>query len=298
MGRKLLTRAAYAEHEPRAALLRKHCIDFVKKNMPTKTGYSLLSGGVDSHVCLFAALAAGKRPTVLSFTLKDRESRDFRCARNTAAHFGLDFEPIILDNSIDELKRHVWQVNHKYLKDVAINKSSIECTWPMYHALKHMRGPTHFLCGFGGDHPFGSSRKLKKMYYAGIDKFDADLKRYYSFQHHDLQLMFIDRVQEVHKKRVRPVMPLYDPAMYKIFTGMDPFKEGNKPINKAPMRLAFFEYFDQIQVYTQQSFQKGDTGIGESFEALINSDWNLKKFKSVVGIYNAVENREVSYKKS
>lgn len=297
MGRKILSRSQFAVHEPRAAKLRKHCIDFVGKHTKgVKTVYSLLSGGVDSHVCLFAALELGLRPKVLSFTLADRESRDFRTARNTAAHFGLDFEPVVLNPTIDELKRHLWEVNFKYVTDQAINKSAVECTWPMFHALRQMSSNSAFLCGFGGDTPFASSRKAKKMYYAGT--LDKEVLAYYTNLRNDAQLSFIDNYQRVHKGIRRPVMPLNDMFMYTLFHGMDPFKLGNKPIQKAPLRLAFWEYFEQVQVYGQQSFQKGDTGISDCFELLLQSDWNTKGYKSVVGIYNDCERQELVYKKS
>lgn len=50
----------------------------------------LLSAGMDSQALLFALKEASKEPVVYSFTLEDRESLDFRRARETANIFNCE----------------------------------------------------------------------------------------------------------------------------------------------------------------------------------------------------------------
>lgn len=274
---------------PRVKALRKHCVDYVRSAVKGKRVACLLSGGVDSNMCLFAALEAGLTPTVYTFMLDGIESRDFRTARRTADALGLEFVPVILSTDIEELREHVWNVYHKFLPEFKVGKSTVECTWPIARTLDVINEP-YWLLGFGGDPPYCSMRKQKKAYLAG--DYEKMLTTYYSYLHNDLQLQYHDKYLASIKKKSQRVAPLNDKAMLKIFKGFDPFNKTHCPTQKAVSRAAFWDYFSHIRIYGQQGFQKGDTGIADHFEGLMDTDWQLTG-KTVVSIYNRVQYSEV-----
>lgn len=281
---------SHMQDHPRARALRKHCIDFMRKHTKPRSKISVaMSGGVDSHICLFAALAVGHTPTVYSFTLEDRESRDFKAARATADYFGLEFVPIYLPLDIVTLQHHVWDTYHKYMSEYAIGKTTVECTWPPSYLYKQFKGD-FLMMGHGGDAPYCSSRKQKKLYLAG--EYESMLKTYYSYKHNDLQLIYADRYMKVNRKGGSLLCPLYDPHMLEIFKGFDPFSKTDNPTGKAVSRAAFWDYFSQVRVFGQQSFQKGDTGIADHFENLMKTEWQGTG-TTVKSIYNRVEHKEV-----
>jgi hypothetical protein len=252
----------------------------------------LLSGGVDSHVALFGALASKKTPVVYSFTLDDRESRDFCTARRTADYFGLEFVPILLPTNIDMLMEYVWNIQHKWLAGYELGKATIECCWPIMHAI-HAVKERDILTGFGGDMPYCSSRSAKKQYLAG--NYKQYLHTCY-FDNQNIQKVFRDEYCKKIRRFKNFVSPLEDASMHKVFSNFDPFVEGNKPIQKAISRAAFYDYFHQVRVYGQQPFQKGDTGIENLFEQLLNTHWHIRG-KTVLSIYNAVAKKQVSLKR-
>lgn len=274
---------------PRAKALRKHCIDYVRSRVKGKRVAALLSGGVDSNMCLFAALDCGLQPTVYTFMLDGHESRDFRTARRTADYFGLDFVPVILSTDILELQQHVWNVYHKFLPEFKVGKSTVECTWPIARTLDVIDEP-FWLLGFGGDPPYCSMRKQRKAYLAG--EYESMLTKYYTYLHNDLQLKYHERYLQSIRKKTTRVAPLNDSKMLTIFQGFDPFDKRQNPTQKGVSRAAFWEYFSQVRIYGQQGFQKGDTGIAEHFESLMETDWYAKG-KTVISVYNRVQYAEV-----
>lgn len=279
------------QNNARPRALRKHCIDFVRANLPgpkTKVAVAL-SGGVDSHMCLFALLACGISPTIYSFTLEDRESRDFRTARACANYFGLEFVPIHLPVDVLVLQHHVWDVCHRYLTEYKVGKTTIECTWPVSYVYAAIKEPYLFM-GHGGDTPYCSTRKQKKMYQAG--QYGKMMHDYYSYLHNDLQLIYASRYLKSQRKRAKLLCPMNDKGMLQVFRDFDPFDKRETPTGKAVSRAAFWEYFSQVYVYGQQPFQKGDTGIADHFETLLTTEWQGKG-KTVKSIYNAVMYKEV-----
>ncbi len=279
--------------QQRPLALRKLLIRHVKETVPTKRVAVLLSGGVDSHCALFAALLAGKTPHIYSFSLEDRDSRDFRSARQTAMALGLDFTRIDLPLDIDKLKRHVWETFHVLMPEYELSKTLVECTWPMRHAIMAIQ-ERYYITGMGGDVPYCTSRKDKKAYLAGdyLGVLERGFKPKASAV--NLQHRWAERFINSTGKKLAAVHVLESPYMFDVFKTMDPYKEGNKPTQKAISRAAFWDYFSNpsIRVYGQQPYQKGDTGIADHFEDLLKSDWAANG-KTVKSIYNRVSRKEV-----
>ena len=277
---------------PRARKLRSFIVRHINEHVPTKKVAVLLSGGVDSHAVLFGALEAGKTPHVYSFTLEGNISRDFIAARRTADAFGLEFTPIELPTDIEGIQEYVWQLHHNWMQEFYLSKTTIECCWPVMHAIDNILLENYVLTGFGGDIPYCSARSAKKRYLAG--EFDQYMKEAYKNMDETPQAMFRALYMGFTGAELKFVSPFEDRRMLKLFSKFDPFKEGNKPIQKAISRAAFIDYFshEEVKVYGQQPFQKGDSGIEKLFENLTKTNW-LIRGSTVKSVYNAVARKEV-----
>lgn len=299
MGRKNLVAEDFNQHTRRSALIRKHMVQHVAA-VPVKKMAVLLSAGVDSHACLFAAMEAGKQITCYSFTLEDRISTDYHVARDTAKTFGLPFVGIKLPVDLATLKTYLVDLYQTYSqtayqgKPVHVNKSSVECMWPLYTALTEIildNAGTVF--GLGGDTFFCQMRSQKKR----LHEYEMVKEEYCVSvvdKEYDVQTLLLRSWFQHHAPRHHLVAPFHTRKMFKIFEGMHPFDEGCKPIQKAPVRFAFWPQFARTQVRVHQSFQKGDSGISDHFDRmLIHSDWNTRGLKSVKGIYNDLESGEL-----
>jgi asparagine synthetase B (glutamine-hydrolysing) len=290
MGKKFLTKEQFAAHKQRAEKLAKVMVDHVVATKPKKVAV-LLSAGVDSHACLFAALRAKKQVTCYSFTLDDRTSTDYRIAKQTAAAFGLPFVGIQLATDLPTLKSYLWDVFNVYnTRNIHVNKSSVECLWPLYNALNRtIDGNGSTMIGFGGDVFFCTLRSQKKR----LHEYEQVKKDYFTsvvINKGDVQTIMLENWLTRHAPKHQLVMPFHTKEVFDVFKGMGPFDPGCKPIQKAPVRLAFWDEFQQTDVRVHQSFQKGDSGISDHFEELlIPSDWNTRELKSVKGIYNDLE---------
>ena len=275
----------------RPQAFRKTVIRNIRESAKSHKVAVLLSGGVDSHVALFGALAAGKSPHIYTFTLAGVESRDFRAARRTADALNLPFTHVELPTDIDHLKKYVWDIFHTYLPEWEVSKTTVECCWPIMHSIDAIKEP-YVITGFGGDIPYCSARSAKKMYLAGHYK--TYLKSAFDVESKNLQSIFRNTYLQLTSKKLTFCAPLADKKMLKVFDNFDPFKEGNTPIQKSISRAAFWESLKnpEITVYGQQPFQKGDTGIEEHFMKLLDTDWHIRG-KTPRAIYNAVAKKEV-----
>lgn len=301
MGRKRLPIQAFAAHNERAAKIRKAMIAVLNESKAKRVGV-FLSAGVDSHSCLFAALATGKKVTCYSFTLDTHESTDFKVARRTAETFGLPFVGVQMPTDENSLKRYLLDLHQVYNSDrympngpIHIGKTSNECLWPVFSLLSESVADNQAtVIGFGADTYFCQTRSQKKF----LDDYDAYKDRAFettSVRRTDTQSMLIAAWLKHHAPKHHVIYPYYDRRVHEAFRGMHPFDEGCRPIQKAPVRLAFWSGFEQTDVRVHSNLQKGDSGVDEHFaNTLLKSSWNRRGMSSVVGIYNDLEAEEIS----
>lgn len=290
-----LVRADYAAHEKRAEKIRRLMVEDAATLKPKKVAV-MLSSGVDSHCALFAALEAGKQVACYTFGLETANSKDVRVAARTADNLGLDWTFIPLTPDVKTLQLHVLHA-YRLGKGYEINKSSVECLWPLLETLAEIKESVT-LNGLGGDVPFATTRSWKKIVEAGGIPAYENLKSKYidvmSGPIGDIQTLCMRRWIAKHKRGHVVHSIFHNPKVMNCFTNMHPLTEGNKPTQKAPCRLAFYDYFQRCPALTHQSFQKGDSGISDAFEILLSTSWNTGNFKSVKAIYNAVARGEIT----
>jgi asparagine synthetase B (glutamine-hydrolysing) len=263
--------------------LREAIKDTLRCIPPEQSTTVFMSGGLDSHACLFAAMDLGLNPSVVSFTLDTHESTDFKSARFAAEVFGLDFQPVILDSSEAHIKKWVRYATSKLgLK----KKSEIECCWPLFMALRQTKA-THILMGLESDVYFASAKRPSMH-----AKDCLHLQRRSAFRQGRLQNDFVK--QQAFKLGKYVHLPFIENG--RIYVEMQTslnHKELNTP-QKRLLREAFTEEIEKCQVGKHQNFQLGDTNIASNFsDKLLNSSWNKAKHKSVVAIYNRVFSGEL-----
>lgn len=255
--------------------LRKALVDTMRA-APEKKVAVLMSSGVDSHTVLFSALEAGKDVSTYSFTLADRESRDFKIARDTAAIFGLPFTKISLPTDLETLIADVFDM----LKMGAVKKTHVECLWPMLYAIESVK--ERVICtGHGADNYYCLSRKAYQHYKGRADEYRSLCFEdpYWS------QKEFIQKHAQQFGRRF--LYQYHEQKVFDVFNGTT-YEDLNKPHQKSVSRDAFADYFERCRVYTHMPFQLGDSGIAEHFTLLLDTEYNTNGYKSVVGVYNAM----------
>lgn len=241
-----------------------------------------LSSGIDSASILFALLECNKKVHVYSFTLEDRESRDFKVAKELANRYNLEFTPIILSTNIEKLKKDILTLHNKY---GCITKTQYECSWPYLYLIPIVKERV-IATGIGADSHFVLSKK-------GIlhfkDKPVEFRKEYFSNPNRGQLPQRTQMADECNKILFEPY---FSKKMISYLLNST-WDECNKPRQKMPIRRAFPNEFAKMHIYQHTNFQLGDSGISNLFEKLLYTDWNIYNYKSVVGIFNCVNRGEI-----
>jgi Asparagine synthase. len=235
-----------------------------------------LSSGIDSQSLLFAMLDCGITPHVYSFTLEDRESRDFMEAKALAAKMCVPFTKITLPVDVETLINDCFVMAREY---GAKKKTDFECLWPFLYVYTNVE-EKYIVTGIPADGHFCISKKGILHYKDDVDGFR---KMYFSNPNAGQRLL---RQKLADKYGKVNVDPFYSPNIAEALKGMS-WNELNKPQQKMPIRNSF-AYFATMKVHNHTNLQLGDSGIAEHFETLLDTRLNDKGYKSVVGIYNKI----------
>lgn len=246
---------------------------------------ALMSGGIDSHAVLFSLLELGKKVHCYSFTLDDRESRDFRAAKNTAAALSLPFTPIVLSTDIKKLKKDV-----KYLvQDLGLtSKAAIESLWGLSKAVDASKQP-FITSGLAAGLYFVETKSGCMHYKNRTDEYRAEKWPKAMSAAGQTAAM----IRHAQKRKKTWISPFLTRAMFNEFQGTT-WEQLNQPKLKQPMHDQFASQLEQVRVYAPQSLQLGDSGISDLFKLLLEDDeWNQWGYKSTSGIFNRVAKGEL-----
>lgn len=231
-----------------------------------------LSAGIDSRSILYGLLEVGKTPHAYSFTLADRESRDFSMARAIARSEGVDFHPILLPTSKESLLRDVYNLHDALW---CRKKTEYVCTWPFLYAYRAVE-ERYISDGMCADGHFCLSKRGMMHYRDRVDEFRMD---YWGSpncgQRHQHELL-----QRMHGKVV--VRPYMKREMIDRFWGST-WDDVNRPRQKQPILDCFPEKFASQKVFPHTNLQLGDSGISEHFDLLLDTKLNTRGYKSAVG---------------
>lgn len=246
----------------------------------------LLSNGADSNSLLASLIRNEIKPTVLSFRLAGRVSTDWSAARRTARALSLRFLDVELPIDVDSIAQ---DVRHAVKSLGLRKKADIECAIPVRYALDVAKANdlTTVFSGAAADGHFGLSRKAVIRAHTG-DGMD-DPKWLDDFR--DAYFARVDpaqtRTMSAYGKRigVRLLSPYVDKRIVEVFRGSS-WRSLNMPRQKMPTRRAFPEIETWKVGRTHVNLQLGDSRIAENFTRLIDSPYNKRGSRSVVGIYN------------
>ncbi len=244
-----------------------------------------LSSGIDSASVLFALLECGKNVTVYSFTLEDRESRDFKEARSIAEKLNLSFIPVLLPTDIQTLKEDCITLHKKY---GCVKKTDYICTWPYLYLTPAVKQPV-LATGMAADGHFVISKKGMIHYRNMVEEFR---QQYFS---NPSRCQLPCRTLLAREYGVELFEPYLDQEMYEYLLHST-WDECNKPQQKMPIRRAFPDMYEKYmsKLYNHTNFQLGDSGISEHFNKLLKTGWNIYNYTSVVGIFNMINRGELN----
>lgn len=235
----------------------------------------ILSNGVDSQSLFFALIESKINFSAYSFTLADRESSDFKGAKELCNKYGVKFTPCILPCDVDTLEKEAIELIRNY---GCRKKTEVECIFPFYHLFPIVK-EKNILTGLGAEGVYGNTKKGKLHYKDRLDDWRAEFYGATNVAERNQR-----EILARHHAKV-----LYDPYCSKelqdLFAGAT-WEEINVPHEKQ-ITINAFERFKDVKS-TKANLQKGDSGIADSFEQLLTSKFNTKGYKSVVGVYNEI----------
>lgn len=236
-----------------------------------------LSGGIDSVALLSLLLEFDKTVHVYTFTLDNYESDDFKIASRLADRFNCEFTGIILSSDLDVLKSDVLKLHSQY---DCIKKTDYECTWPFLYVYPAIKEKI-IVAGLGAEGHFGSTRKGSIHYKNNLDEF-----RQMFFSNENVSQT------KQHKKlgaeySLIQYFPFLTDEIKHYFTGKS-WNDVNKPKVKQPI-IDLISFDANVK---SSNLQLGSR-VALHFDKLLQTDWNLHSYKSVVGIFNSVNKGEL-----
>lgn len=265
--------------------IREIIVNSIKK-IKEKDVAVLLSGGLASHSVLYAAIELEKNVHAYTFHLDGVESTDLKKASETCKNNNIPHTAIVLPKEIETLKADTLFL----INDIGCRlKTDIECSFPIYHSLKQIKEKV-VLSALGDDVYFGLTKRAAIHYSQNLDKMNE--YRNNRFEKAKNQLMFMQAIGDIHNKKL--CTPYLEKGMLEYFKSLT-FEEINKPQKKQ----IIIDNFPELVGYKQyrHSFQLGDSGIAKHFEQLVNTDWNLRNYKTPTGIYNSIARGEIKEEK-
>lgn len=237
-----------------------------------------LSGGIDSVALLSLLLQHEKNVIVYSFTLENYISEDFKKAKELADKFKCRFVPIYLPTDINILKQDIIKLHQIYDCE---KKTDYECVWPFLYVYPKITESV-IVTGLGAEGHFGSTKR-------GSIHFKNDLD---SFRKQFFNRPNVSQIQQ-HIKLCKEYslncwFPFLSDELHTFFLGKT-WSDVNKPKIKQPiLDLIDFDFSPK-----SSNLQVG-SNIRSHFDSLLNTDWNINNYKSVVGILNSINRGDIS----
>lgn len=241
------------------------------------------SGGIDSASLVAAARSIKATFAIVSFTLADRESKDFVAARRIAATWGYPFLDVRLPIEPNRICQDVVTIIRKW---GAHKKTSIECIWPFLYVFDVMQrnNYTVLVGGHVASGHFALSKRAMIHFREPKEKFQQFRRMYFS-KPDPAQIQSLARIGG--ERGIRTVMPYAARDIFEMFSDAS-HDEMNKPREKEPIRAAFPE-LDPFHVARKQNFQLGDAGIAALLGDVVRRRFTPNA-KSVISAYNYIAN--------
>lgn len=236
-----------------------------------------LSGGTDSTTILFACLELGLRPRCMTFRMDHHVSDDLLSAQALAKKFKLDLEIITVPGDVHSIAADVKRVlPHCHVP----KKTIIQCLIPWLYIYPAMKTDL-MLVGIAADDLYCNQRKVQV---ALRQEGEAAILKWRKLYHDDLNFSCAN---------ITRFAGHYGKECVDVY-GWKPFEEFflrfkaealNRPYEKHISVRAFREYFDQGNFYRKRSSYQVNSGLRDRHDVLLQSDYNTRGRKAVIGIY-------------
>lgn len=261
--------------------LRTTIDSFIEKRCPQGARVFVSTGGIDSAALVVACRDLNIEPTVVSFTLADRESSDFQQGRRIAEWAKLDFMPIYLSRETEDIEAEIWRGITSYSLR---KKAAIETFYPLAVLTRHLSAvtaspPTVLITGHGSDGHFCVSKR-GMMHFRQTQELFQQFRRSYFADHANERRMLENLAAD---SGLRYVGPYWDSAVFNMFAESC-WEDVNRPRQKEPIRAAFPE-LDPLRIGDHRNLQLGDSGIAEIVGETMRRKYTPTA-KSPVSAYN------------
>jgi len=231
----------------------------------------LLSGGVDSLSCAFAAEEAGKDVYAYTFRMKGIPNADARAAREAAKAFDWPFALVDVPRDTETIRRNFLRLADEW---DCKRKTDFECSYPMLYLIPEVEQST-VLCGIGADGLYGMGREAAFNYRDDCAAFDEYRSNYRAGAERQIRSM-------IKAKDRTPVLPYRKDCVINYFLEYG-WYELNEPREKYHTLAAFRDKFKQFGVREHGPFQL-IARIPHYFENLLETDLNQKNRERVMDL--------------
>lgn len=251
-----------------------------KLNLNTDNTAIMLSGGAESLCILWTLLSIGVRPTVISWTGgQEKESTDFRKAKQVAEFYDLPFYPMTVDYDPDEYCKHVVDalVNHGME-----SRPDFEVSWLYRSAFKKANelGKPYLISGIGEGNQLALGRKSEV---AGRQGRLSVANRAYSHGQIIYSHQCPSLIRMARDEGIRLLVPAMMWGAIPQFSHL-PFRLLNIPRNKVIFWRAYKPEIDEcgITVYVSP-MQTGNSSAKELVENAVTSSEFAKRYVEEYG---------------
>lgn len=233
----------------------------------------LLSGGVDSLSCAFAAQSLGKRVVAYTFQVAEWRSSDSASAEAAAKKFGWQF--VLVKVPLSNLEKDFVKLARDWK---CAKKTQFECTWPFLYLVPAIRENV-VLSGIAADGHYGLSKKAMIHARPSRAAFVEFRQKYFGSANPAGQIQQKALLEAFGKVQIAPYL---DRRLYDFFIPYD-WNELNRPYEKHIVLNAYREEFQRVSVRKHANLQLV-SGVDHIFESLLKSTLNTKKRSRVMDL--------------
>lgn len=254
--------------------LRTLLQDIIREQVPAGADVALLlSGGVDSLSCGFAAHLAGYRVHAYTFQMGEWESTDSKSARKAAEIMGWRFT--LTKVPVDNLEADFLKLARDWKCQ---KKTQFECTFPFLYLVPEIV-EDYVISGIAADGHFGLSKKAMVHFKTPKAKFDEFRRAYFSSSNPAGQAQQKALIEHYGKTQIAPYL---DRRVYDYFIQFD-WDAINKPKQKILTLRAFPEFFAKIGRRPHENLQLV-AGVDVIFQSLLKTSLNKKRRTRVMDL--------------
>lgn len=243
----------------------------------------MFSGGVDSATILAAMLECGKKPDLYTFYVEGVKSRDVKITKEISKEFGLKLNLIEIPKNFDKLISDI-----KLIIEICrrTTKAHIQCAHPWLYLSSACKKDGHdsAIIGMSADGLYGTNRKGEITYKTeGEEAF-----RKFRFEKDNDYLASDASVFKMSSHFDVKLWDLY--AQYTVggFLLNLTYDQMHKPIQKAVAINAFPDFWKRGKWIRKNSPLQIESGLRELHDQIIDSSFNKRNSKTVLGVYNDI----------